>query len=137
MPRSPIATATSSGSAQRSPGCRALGTGLSRSPCMASGPSVGSGEPDACPHDARAARARDAPMTGRSGIRVADLFFYPIKSCGGIAVESAEVDAFGFRNDRRWMVVDENGRFLTQRTVPLLATIRAGISDGQLFLRSA
>jgi uncharacterized protein YcbX len=70
-------------------------------------------------------------------LRVADLFVYPVKSCGGIGVESAEVDAFGFRNDRRWMVVDENGRFLTQRTVPLLATIRVGISDGRLSLRSA
>lgn len=70
-------------------------------------------------------------------IRVADLFVYPIKSCGGIAVESAEIDAFGIRNDRRWMVVDENGRFLSQRTVPLLATIRAGISDGRLSLRAA
>jgi uncharacterized protein YcbX len=76
-------------------------------------------------------------MTGPGGIRVADLFVYPIKSCGGIAVESAEVDAFGFRNDRRWMVVDDGGRFLTQRTVPLLATIRAGVSDGRISLRSA
>jgi uncharacterized protein YcbX len=70
------------------------------------------------------------------GIRVAGLYVYPVKSCGGIAVESAEVDSFGIRNDRRWMVVDENGRFLTQRTVPLLATIRAGISGGTLSLRS-
>ena len=70
-------------------------------------------------------------------IRVADLFMYPIKSCGGIAVESAEIDAFGVRNDRRWMVVDENGRFLSQRTVPLLATIRAGVSDGRLSLRAS
>ncbi|HET6639079.1 MAG TPA: MOSC N-terminal beta barrel domain-containing protein [Gemmatimonadota bacterium] len=71
-----------------------------------------------------------------AGIRVADLFVYPVKSCGGIAVPSAGVDAFGFRNDRRWMVVDETGRFLSQRTVPLLATIRAAVADGQLLLRS-
>jgi uncharacterized protein YcbX len=70
-------------------------------------------------------------------IRVADLFVYPVKSCGGIGVEKAEVDAFGFRNDRRWMVVDEDGRFLTQRTLPLLATIRAGVAGGRLSLRSA
>jgi len=76
-------------------------------------------------------------MTGPGVIRVVDLFVYPIKSCGGIAVESAEVDAFGIRNDRRWMVVDAEGRFLTQRTVPLLATIRAGISDGVISLRAA
>ena len=84
-----------------------------------------------------ARRARVAPMTGPAEVRVADLFVYPIKSCGGIAVDRAEVDAFGIRNDRRWMVVDENGRFLTQRTVPLLATIRVGISDGRLSLRTA
>lgn len=76
-------------------------------------------------------------MNAPAGIRVADLFVYPVKSCGGSAVESAEVDAFGIRNDRRWMVVDGNGRFLTQRTVPLLATIRAGLSDGRLSFRSA
>lgn len=76
-------------------------------------------------------------MNGPAGIRVADLFVYPVKSCGGIAVEAAEVDAFGFRNDRRWMIVDEFGRFLTQRTVPLLATIRVEVSDGRLWLRSA
>ena len=68
---------------------------------------------------------------------VAGLFVYPVKSCRGLAVEGAEIDALGFRNDRRWMVVDEDGRFLTQRTVPLLATIRVGLSDGRLSLRSS
>src|SRR5688500_10917629 len=99
----------------------------------------GAANPARPPRDpmTRAVGGRDAPMTGPGGIRVVDLFVYPIKSCGGIAVESAEVDAFGIRNDRRWMVVDAEGRFLTQRTVPLLATIRAGISDGVISLRAA
>jgi hypothetical protein len=68
---------------------------------------------------------------------VAGLFVYPVKSCGGIEVDRIEVDDFGFRHDRRWMIVDGGGRFLTQRTVPLLATIHAGFSDGRLSLRSA
>lgn len=68
---------------------------------------------------------------------VASLFVYPVKSCGGVEVDRIEVDDFGFRDDRRWMIVDEDGRFLTQRTVPLLATIRVGLSDGRLSLRSA
>lgn len=68
---------------------------------------------------------------------VASMFVYPVKSCGGVEVDRAEVDAFGFRNDRRWMIVDEDERFLTQRTVPLLATIRVGLSDGRLSLSSA
>lgn len=68
---------------------------------------------------------------------VAGLFVYPVKSCGGIEVERIEVDAFGFRDDRRWMIVDEVGRFLTQRTVPLLATVRVELSDDRLSLRSS
>lgn len=68
---------------------------------------------------------------------VAGLFVYPVKSCGGVEVDRIEVDAFGFRDDRRWMIVDEVGRFLTQRTVPLLATIRVGLSDDRLSLRSS
>jgi uncharacterized protein YcbX len=69
-------------------------------------------------------------------IVVRGLFVYPVKSCGGIAVDRAEIDAFGFRDDRRWMVVDGGGWFLTQRTVPCLATIRVGLSDGRLSLRA-
>ena len=76
-------------------------------------------------------------MLREPALHIAQLVVYPIKSCGGIAVESAEVDAFGIRNDRRWMIVDAEGRFLTQRTVPLLATIRAGVSDGVISLRAA
>ena len=45
--------------------------------------------------------------------RVAGLFVYPVKSCGRIALERAEVEELGIRSDRRWMVVDERGRFLT------------------------
>jgi uncharacterized protein YcbX len=76
--------------------------------------------------------------TAKNGrILVAELYVYPVKSCGGSAVASAEVDVFGFRHDRRWMVVDETGRFLTQRSDPLLATIRAELDDGRLALRAA
>ena len=65
---------------------------------------------------------------------VAGLFVYPIKSCGGVAVERADVDGFGFRDDRRWMVVDGEGGFLSQRTVPRLATIGVRLADGRLTL---
>lgn len=52
------------------------------------------------------------------------LHLYPIKSCRGVTVPAWDVDRFGFRHDRRWMVVDQNGRFLTQRKNPVMATIR-------------
>lgn len=65
---------------------------------------------------------------------VAELFVYPIKSCGGVATDRAEIDAFGFRDDRRWMVIDAEGNFLSQRTVPRLATIRVRPEPGRLWL---
>jgi len=67
-------------------------------------------------------------------IRLSALFIYPVKSLGGVAVESATVDAFGLVGDRRFMVVDETGRFLTQRTLPQMALIRTALSPGTLQL---
>jgi uncharacterized protein YcbX len=52
------------------------------------------------------------------------LFVYPIKSCAGIELETADLDDFGFRHDRRWMVVDPTGRFITQRQIPRMALVR-------------
>lgn len=57
--------------------------------------------------------------------RVHSLTTYPIKSCAAIRHESVVVEAFGFAWDRRWMVVDADGRFVTQRSHPRLALVRA------------
>jgi uncharacterized protein YcbX len=56
-------------------------------------------------------------------MRVVGLHVYPIKSAGGIAVEEATVEARGFRLDRRYMLVDEDGSFLTQRVLPHMALL--------------
>ena len=56
---------------------------------------------------------------------VASLHVYPVKSLNGFSPPSWEVDAFGLRLDRRWMVVDANGLFLSQRTHPRMALGRA------------
>ena len=73
-------------------------------------------------------------MSAPTGARVAGLHVYPVKSCGGTDLERAEVDALGIRHDRRWMIVDGRGRFLSQRTVPLLATIRVALGEERLVL---
>ena len=67
-------------------------------------------------------------------IRVAGLYLYPVKSLRGIAVESAEVDALGLAGDRRFLVVDGSGRFVTQRTVPRMALVSTALSNGFLHL---
>ena len=70
----------------------------------------------------------------RGGVSVSRLCVYPLKSGRGIALERAEVDAFGFRSDRRWMAVDGSGRFLSQREQPRLALVSARPADGGLIL---
>ncbi|MCB1152591.1 MOSC N-terminal beta barrel domain-containing protein [bacterium] len=66
--------------------------------------------------------------------RVEALYIYPIKSCGGFKVSEAEVEARGFVNDRRFMVVDADGKFLTQRQHPKLALIKTRIEDGSVYI---
>jgi uncharacterized protein len=61
---------------------------------------------------------------------------YPIKSAGGIAAREWEVDAFGLRYDRRWMVVDARGTMVTQRTHPCLALARPSLERERLVVRA-
>ena len=76
-------------------------------------------------------------------MKVANLFIYPIKSCGGISLEQAKVTAKGLTDcnspqiyDRQFMLVDNKGKFLTQREYPQLATIKLQIKDNKLYLSS-
>ena len=62
------------------------------------------------------------------------LNIYPVKSCGGFAADTWEVDEFGFWMDRRWMIVNEHGHFHTQRTRPRLALVRTALSGQTLSL---
>jgi uncharacterized protein YcbX len=62
------------------------------------------------------------------------LNIYPLKSARGIALAESEVDEFGLRYDRRWMVVDDAGMFLTQRTHPRMALIKPSIADSLLWM---
>jgi uncharacterized protein YcbX len=64
------------------------------------------------------------------------LHIYPVKSCGGFRAGSWEVDEFGLRMDRRWMVVNERGHFQTQRTRPRLAQVRTALSGQTLTLEA-
>jgi uncharacterized protein YcbX len=68
--------------------------------------------------------------------RVSGLFVYPIKSCRGIAVDSAELTARGLAYDRRYMLVDASGRFLTQRRHPRMALIETVFAEGGIEVRA-
>ena len=50
-----------------------------------------------------------------SAITLSGLFIYPVKSLGGISLPAADLTPLGLQHDRRWLIVDERNRFLTQR----------------------
>ena len=61
---------------------------------------------------------------------VAGLFVYPVKSCAGIALHNAAIERRGLRLDRRLLIVDAAGQFVTQRTEPRLALVDVAIDTG-------
>ena len=65
------------------------------------------------------------------------LYRYPVKSLAGETFGALDVGARGFRYDRHWMVVDADGRFLTQRELPRMALIGTHVTDhGELQLNA-
>jgi uncharacterized protein YcbX len=57
-------------------------------------------------------------------LTISGLYIYPIKSLGGISVDASTVTPRGLQHDRRWMLVDANNRFLTQREFPEMALLQ-------------
>lgn len=62
------------------------------------------------------------------------IFIYPVKSLAGIAVEQWQVDEKGLLYDRKWMLIDEEQQFLSQRRLPKMALIKTAITDKKLIL---
>lgn len=69
-------------------------------------------------------------------ISISALYIYPVKSCRGIALSQARLDAFGFEHDRRFLVVDGTGHFLTQRSVPRMSLVETELTPTELVLRA-
>jgi len=67
-------------------------------------------------------------------LTVSQLFIYPIKSLGGIELNSAEVDIRGLKNDRRWMLVDNNNQFMTQRENHGMALLKTAIINDRIII---
>jgi uncharacterized protein YcbX len=65
-------------------------------------------------------------------MQVASLAIYPVKSGRALPLERSEIDARGLSGDRRWMLVDRNHRFVSQREDPRLATLAVQPTAGGL-----
>lgn len=70
-------------------------------------------------------------------MRVASIHTYPIKGCHRRDHDTAEVEPWGLRGDRRWLVVEPGGSMITQRDIPRLAAVVPSYVDGgALMLRT-
>ncbi|MFN2166129.1 MAG: MOSC domain-containing protein [Anaerolineae bacterium] len=63
-------------------------------------------------------------------LRLSAIHIYPVKSCAGLALDAVALDHLGPSGDRRWMVVDAAGQFLSQRTLAHMALIEASVQSG-------
>lgn len=60
-------------------------------------------------------------------MRIAEIYFHPVKGCSGSSARRAMLTPKGLENDRRFMLVDDNRKFVSRRNVPHLALVRADI----------
>lgn len=65
---------------------------------------------------------------------LSELWVYPVKSLRGLAVQQWDVDDFGLRHDRRWLVVGADDVGLTQRDFPRMTLITPSVEGDQLTL---
>lgn len=68
-------------------------------------------------------------------MEVQNLFIYPIKGFQGVEIQSGFALQRGIEGDRRLMLVDDAGTFVSQRTVPALTHFRIEIGEGRLQMR--
>jgi uncharacterized protein len=68
--------------------------------------------------------------------RIARLFVYPVKSCAGVELREAVLTDAGLDLDRAWMVVDEQGEFVSQRELPRMALVKPTLKLHEVILRA-
>ncbi|MEM1191583.1 MAG: MOSC N-terminal beta barrel domain-containing protein [Pseudomonadota bacterium] len=58
-----------------------------------------------------------------NSLSLSAIYRYPLKSARGHSLARADMDRFGLHGDRRWMLVDPSGRFVSQRDLPAMALL--------------
>lgn len=67
-------------------------------------------------------------------LTLSEINIYPVKSLGGISLQSSVVEERGLKYDRRWVLVDKSNKFITQRNFPEMALIKVAVEkDGLRF----
>jgi len=68
-------------------------------------------------------------------LSISGLYIYPVKSLGGIAVNETKLTDRGFEHDRRWMLVDAECNFISQRDVNNMSLLKASLTTGNLVIQ--
>lgn len=74
-------------------------------------------------------------ITQMNKYSLSQINIYPIKSLGGISLQSAAVEERGLQYDRRWMLVDEQNKFITQRLHPKMALLKVEINNDLISIK--
>ncbi|MBS4034604.1 MAG: MOSC domain-containing protein [Ignavibacterium sp.] len=70
-----------------------------------------------------------------NSLTLSEINIFPVKSLGGISLQSSVVEERGLKYDRRWLLVDGNGMFMTQRDFPQMALIELSLSENNLTIK--
>jgi hypothetical protein len=78
----------------------------------------------------------DVAVMSAATLAVSALYTYPIKSCAGVAEETAGLTPRGLEYDRDYMLVGDDGSFLSQRQIPEMAFIAPMIGESAITLNA-
>jgi uncharacterized protein YcbX len=65
-------------------------------------------------------------------VHLASIHIYPLKAARAVDLEESFVEPCGLADDRRWLLVDEEGRFISQREEPSLARVVVTCGPGRI-----
>ena len=71
------------------------------------------------------------------GVRLASIHIYPMKAARAVDLDESVVEPWGLAGDRRWLLVDEDGRFVSQREEPSLARVVVTYGPGTIGVSAA
>ncbi|RZK16828.1 MAG: MOSC domain-containing protein [Pedobacter sp.] len=67
-------------------------------------------------------------------LMLSGIYIYPVKSLGGISLGESILEERGLQYDRRWVLVDDEGIFITQRKYPLLSLLKVSINGDHIMV---
>ena len=65
-------------------------------------------------------------------MRLASIHIYPLKAARAVDLDESRVEPWGLAGDRRWLLIDEDGRFISQREESALARVVVSCGPGRI-----